>query len=261
MNVVSSWFGHWGGVQSFGFFDGFCGAGVTMSAGRDWAHDLGPIAPAAFEPIQQLSPLRVGSVEVGPLVGGGLDHDGVGTMFIVTLDAAAAHVAAGVFPIPAAGYAVLPAAASVHGGHGVAIVDRSHRGLFVVGGPIEATGRLAYIDGCRDTVLVSPVVRGDPCLNLLHLPPGTIQSDHDHPSARVGLVVSGRGTCILGGSRADLAPGVVFFLPAGVTHRFETDKADLRLVAWHPDSDVGPTDDDHPMLNRTFRPGTNERVG
>ena len=32
---------------------------------------------------------------------------------------------------------------------------------------------------------------GDPCLNLLHIPPSTRQSAHTHPSIRVGLIVSG----------------------------------------------------------------------
>jgi len=31
-------------------------------------------------------------------------------------------------------------------------------GLFAVGGPVEATGRLTYIDGCTDTVLAAPLV-------------------------------------------------------------------------------------------------------
>ena len=27
----------------------------------------------------------------------------------------------------------------------------------------------------------------------------------------------------------------------------------LDVIAWHPDSDFGPTDQDHPMINRTLR--------
>jgi quercetin dioxygenase-like cupin family protein len=182
-------------------------------------------------------------------------------MYMLTLARAEVIPALETFPVPAAGYAVVPSVAMVRGGSGVSIVHREHCGLFSVGGPVEATGRLAYIDGCRDTVLVAPVVQGDPCLNLLHLPPGTVQSDHYHPSVRVGLVVSGQGVCVLEGGRlTPLVSGVVFFLPAGATHRFETDATDLLLMAWHPDSDVGPTDDDHPMLNRTLQPASDERL-
>jgi quercetin dioxygenase-like cupin family protein len=57
-----------------------------------------------------------------------------------------------------------------------------------------------------------------------------------------------------------LAPGVVFVLPAGVVHSFHTREDEMRIVAWHPDSDTGPTDDNHPMRNRTLRPGGAERL-
>ena len=215
---------------------------------------------ASFDSVERFTSFRVGPIEVLPLTHK-LDHNGVGTMYVVTLARAEVLLAGETFPIPAAGYAVLPSAAEVRGGSGVSVVHREHHGLFSLGGPIETTGRLAYIDGCRDTVLVAPVVRGDPCLNLLHLPRATVQSDHHHPSVRVGLVVSGRGTCVLDGGRlTSLVPGVVFFLPAGATHRFETEATDLLLMAWHPDSDTGPTDDDHPMLNRTLQPASDERL-
>jgi hypothetical protein len=45
--------------------------------------------------------------------------------------------------------------------------------FFQIGGPIEETGRLRYIDGRTDSLLIPPVLRGDACLNLLHIPPGT----------------------------------------------------------------------------------------
>ncbi|TXI90606.1 MAG: hypothetical protein E6Q36_01195 [Chryseobacterium sp.] len=34
--------------------------------------------------------------------------------------------------------------------------------MFTVGGPIEATGRMKYIDGCTDSVLINPIKMGDP---------------------------------------------------------------------------------------------------
>ncbi len=191
----------------------------------------------------------------------GFDHPGGATAFVLAAAAAQVRVAHGVHPIPAHGFAVLPDRARIVGGRGLIVLVDRHRGLFGVGGPVEPTGRLRYIDGARDTVLVAPVVRGAPCLNLLHLPASTVQTDHDHPSVRVGLVVSGSGTCILAGRTEALRQGTVFVLPAGAVHRFETPADDgLRLMAWHPDSDTGPTDDDHPMLNRTLQPGTGLRV-
>ncbi|NBW63320.1 MAG: cupin domain-containing protein, partial [Synechococcaceae bacterium WB4_1_0192] len=36
-------------------------------------------------------------------------------------------------------------------------------------------------------------------------------------------------------------------------HRFLTgSESGLTVVAWHPDSDTGPTDVDHPMVRRTM---------
>jgi len=168
-------------------------------------------------------------------------------------EAAQLTVAHGTFPLAASSYAVLPDAGAIEGGAGVVVTTPHHRGFFVVGGPVETTGRLRYIDGCSDSVLVAPIRRGDPCLNLLHLPPGTAQTNHVHPSVRVGLIVRGRGRCVVadGEEVVGLAPGSAFVLEPDAVHRFETDADDLLLMAWHPDSDTGPTDDDHPMLNRT----------
>jgi hypothetical protein len=193
---------------------------------------------------------------------GGFEHDGSDTAFLLVFDRARLTVDHGTHSLPPRSYAVVTEPARVDGGCGVAISVDGYRGLFQVGGPVESTGRLRYLDGCSDTVLVPPVVRGDPCLNLLHVPPETSQPDHHHPSIRVGLVVDGVGTCVLRhGKRAVMRPGSVFVLRANAAHRFETGPRNyLLLMAWHPDSDTGPTDDDHPMLNRTLRPGTELRV-
>jgi hypothetical protein len=42
-----------------------------------------------------------------------------------------------------------------------------------------------------------------------------------------------------------------WYIPTGCLHSFFTREAALDVVAWHPDSDFGPRDDDHPMINRT----------
>lgn len=135
---------------------------------------------------------------------------------------------------------------------GIVISQCQHRGLFQLGGPIEATGRLRYIDGCSDTLLLSPVVRGDACLNLLVLPAHTDQTPHTHPSFRIGVVVDGAGDCRLEDSVQPLVPGTIFVLRADSTHSFHTSSQSLTIVAFHPDSDFGPWHDDHPMINRTI---------
>lgn len=128
-------------------------------------------------------------------------------------------------------------------------------GLYARGGPIEPRGRLRYIDGCSDSLLCGPPVAGDPCLNLLHFPPGIEQTMHTHPSARVGIIVSGRGVCRTGSKRRALRAGQVFALRPNAEHAFSTSEHSLNVVAWHPDSDWGPTHQSHPMLNRTWVDG------
>ncbi len=143
------------------------------------------------------------------------------------------------------------------GGRGLVITRSGYRGLRQVGGPIEEKGRLQYIDGCTDTLLVCPPRLGEPCLNHLHIPPGTSQSEHTHPSDRIGVILRGSGECRTGhGSVYPLSPGMGWRIPTGLQHSFFTTDSSLDVIAWHPDSDFGPTDGCHPMLNRTILPGS-----
>ena len=161
--------------------------------------------------------------------------------------------AAGTFTLGAGMYFAVPGEGSVTGdGAGVVATREGFGGLFSIGGPIEASGRLRYIDGCTDSLLVPPVVCGDPCLNALYFPPGVDQTEHTHPSARVGLVVSGSGECVTPDGASPLAPGLAFVIPADAPHRFRTAGDRLVVVAYHPDSDVGPTHEAHPMITRTI---------
>ena len=38
-------------------------------------------------------------------------------------------------------------------------------------------------------------------------------------------------------------------------HCFRTEDSGMCVIAYHPDSDFGPTDDEHPMINRTIVDG------
>lgn len=44
-------------------------------------------------------------------------------------------------------------------------------------------------------------------------------------------------------------------IPKGVVHAFETYEDELDVIAFHPDSDFGPTPTQHPMINRSFVDG------
>lgn len=160
---------------------------------------------------------------------------------------------AGRFDLAEGMYFAVPGACRIEGsGEGIAITRLGYCGFFQLGGPIEEQGRLRYIDGCTDSLLVSPVLKGDACLNLLHVPPGTDQTAHTHPSVRVGLIVKGEGHCETPHGNRPLLPGTVFVLPAGELHSFHARESSLTIIAYHPDSDFGPTHDEHPMLNRTI---------
>ena len=144
-----------------------------------------------------------------------------------------------------------------NGGNAVLVIVRhGYRGLFSIGGPVEDRGRLRYIDGCSDTLLICPPRLGEPCLNFLHFPKNISQTMHTHPSIRVGVVVRGSGVCKTPTGDFDLKAGMLWLLPEDTPHSFFTYDETMDVIAWHPDSDTGPSDDDHPMINRTIVDGT-----
>lgn len=162
----------------------------------------------------------------------------------------------GTFPLQTGMYFSLPGRATISGtGDGFVATRVAWRGFFQIGGPAESRGRLAYIDGCSDSLLIPPVVAGDPCLNLLYLPPGTTQTEHTHPSCRLGMIASGTGWCKTPTETFRLQPGIVFQIAPHALHSFHTRDDSLRVIAWHPDSNFGPTNDNHPMINRTMIEG------
>jgi mannose-6-phosphate isomerase-like protein (cupin superfamily) len=157
-------------------------------------------------------------------------------------------------------FASIPGRAVISGGSGIVVTREGWDGVVLAGGPAPYEGRMRYIDGCTDSLLLPPPMKGDPCLNLLYFPPGIDQTMHTHPSDRVGIVASGRGQCTFEDARGsrgvDLTAGMIFCIHTGGHHRFRTPYgSDMRVIAYHPDSDFGPTHEDHPMLNRTLIDG------
>jgi hypothetical protein len=123
-------------------------------------------------------------------------------------------------------------------------------------GWVEQQGRLSYIDGCSDSLLVYPARLGDSSLNLLYFPPGINQTFHRHPSIRIGCVIDGHGVSENGEDNCtvntELASGTAFSLVEHERHRFFTTDSSMTVIAFHPDGDWGPTDHNHTMLNRTY---------
>ncbi len=157
--------------------------------------------------------------------------------------------------LPSLSFAVCPGEVSISGqGQAIIIEKFGYRGLFQLGLIEESKGRLCYIDNASSTLLVAPARLGDPCLNLLTFPGGVIQSSHIHPTVRFGAIIWGSGECLWGPEQKQikLTPGVTFCIPETQIHSFNSFSEGLGIVAFHPDSDVGPTDFSHPMLNRTY---------
>jgi quercetin dioxygenase-like cupin family protein len=172
-------------------------------------------------------------------------------------------VAAGIifsetFQLRPAMYAAIAGPAQIaasDGARALLIHHKHYRGMNVAGGPLEDTGRLRYIDGCTDTGLIGPIKQGDPCVNHLHFPPGIVQTEHTHPSVRIGLVTRGRGICRAPAGDFALETGSVFVIPTGKLHGFTTIEETMDIIAFHPDSIVGPTDERHQMLEATLGVG------
>jgi mannose-6-phosphate isomerase-like protein (cupin superfamily) len=164
--------------------------------------------------------------------------------------------ASGCFTIGPGMYFAVPGIGTVWGaGQGIVLSRHGTTGVFQLGGPVEQVGRLNYIDGCTDSLLLSPVQRGDACLNLLCFHDDVDQSAHTHSSMRAGIVLDGGGLCYTDTGVVSLTPGMAFVIPAGKLHAFATRGQPMRIVAFHPDSDFGPTHQDHPMINRTMVDG------
>ena len=172
------------------------------------------------------------------------------------------HCSSGDFRLTKGMYFSVPGPATIEGSYssGFVATRRNFNGFFQIGGPIETVGRLKYIDGCSDSLLIGPPVIGDPCLNLLVLPPGTEQTEHVHPSCRVGIIADGSGLCRTPDGDHQLRAGMLFNIGPNAKHSFHTRGETLRVIAWHPDTDCGPNHHDHPMINRTIIDGKSASI-
>jgi quercetin dioxygenase-like cupin family protein len=163
------------------------------------------------------------------------------------------HLADGsVYPLQPGSHFCVPAGATIEGAaaSGVVMTHHGFQGAFMLGGPLQNLGKLAYINGGRSDLLLPPNYLGDPCLHELHFPVGVEQTMHYHESDRIIAIISGAGCCVTPTERMEFHPGQVFRIPAGEYHKFMTTDLPLRLVVFHPDSDIGFVRDSHPLLPR-----------
>lgn len=154
-------------------------------------------------------------------------------------------------------YFCLPDRGSIGGENscGIVVTCRNTDGMFSMGGPVESKGRFAYIDGGANSVLIPPIDLGAPCLNALYFPPGCDQTMHTHPSYRIAVVLDGSGEGETLDRTLPLQAGNIVLIPPDSPHKFRTRDSSLSFVVFHPDSDIGFTHRNNPMLNRTFVAG------
>ena len=154
-------------------------------------------------------------------------------------------------------YFALPGAGVIGGkkSSGMVITCSDFNHAFVLGGPVAAPGEFPYIDGGMTDILLSPMRQGDPGLYGLHFPPEVDQTMHDHESDRIILVISGSGCCLTPDQRCDFVPGMILRIPRKEKHKFKTFQENLSLVTFHPDSEMGFSDTNHPMLLQTYVDG------
>jgi|SRR5450755_2509988 quercetin dioxygenase-like cupin family protein len=55
--------------------------------------------------------------------------------------------------------------------------------------------------------------------SFVHLAPGAIMPDHNHPHEQLGYVVEGSMVLNIAGDERNLQPGDAYAIPGGVTHR------------------------------------------
>lgn len=200
--------------------------------------------------------------EYGFAIGEKLDFSArKGTLFVVNLAQSESQISNGsqTYLLPPHFYGAIHGRISLHAEEVWFVFVSGYSALNTIGGPVERSGRLRYIDGCTDSLIIPPVIKGDPCLNILYFPPGIQQTFHTHPSCRIGVVLSGKGTCHHNHSESPLIPGTHFLIPTHGLHRFSTGKNRLVVAAFHPDSDFGPEHDFHPMVNKTLVNGLSAR--
>lgn len=136
-------------------------------------------------------------------------------------------------------------------------------------GEVEPHGRLKYIDGAYNSLLMSPPKKGDPCLNALYMAGKIDQTPHTHPSTRIGFILRGQVTVRIWDKEGEganvtnellLTQGDAWFMEQDTIHSFHTTETDdMCLFAFHPDSDFGPTDEEAPMINRTMIQGESSK--
>lgn len=124
---------------------------------------------------------------------------------------------------------------------------------------LRGTTVLPYINGCSTKQIFPPIRAGDPTLQYLYMPAGSREQEHHiHSTARVVLVLKGRGKSFVGLEDAaferELKPGTICIFDPMCPHHFETPFGESLTVApLHVFSSVPNLEMNHPMFNGTVK--------
>ena len=115
---------------------------------------------------------------------------------------------------------------------------------------------LPYINGCMSENLIAPQRPGDPCAQLLYLPPQSAEQEHHiHSTDRVVYVISGEGVGVVDpypeSDWVQLLRKDVYVIPKGMPHHFETLANPLLVLPIHIWSSTAD-EHTHPMTLGTF---------
>lgn len=116
---------------------------------------------------------------------------------------------------------------------------------------------LPYINGASTKQIFAPDRPGDPTLQLLLMPPHTMeQAHHIHSTARLVYVLEGSGISVVGQkgntSTQILKAGMTIALDRMCPHHFKSFEESLLVMPVHVWSSIGRDESNHPMFNGTF---------
>lgn len=119
----------------------------------------------------------------------------------------------------------------------------------------DSISNLPYVNGCSSHQVFPPIRPGDPTMQLLYLPPNTMeQAHHIHSTVRVVYVLKGFGWSVQGmkgETEIELNPGDVIILDKMTPHHFRTEDSELIVLPVHIYSST-ILEKHHPMKDGTF---------
>ena len=133
---------------------------------------------------------------------------------------------------------------------------------------LPSSVRTKYIDWCKQCSILQNTKKWLPNMNMLFFPKNINQTQHTHPSQRIGIIKEGHGECITAEDIIPLIKGNLFMImtdPNSKTpiteenkytkswvHSFRTTDSEMTVIAGHGDSSTWPTDEHNAILNNTM---------